>query len=60
MFVFNNVLRIVPPKNPPMLLNANPNPKNFPLNDLFVVLSRKSAQIGTIIPIDNEYNSVMC
>ena len=55
IFVFNKFFRMIPPIKPPRLLNANPMPKNLPLSDLLVVLSRKSAQIGTIIPTDNEY-----
>ena len=52
IFVFNKFFRMIPPTKPPRLLNANPKPKNFPLSDLLVVLSRKSVQIGIIIPID--------
>ena len=49
----NKYFNTIPPTNPPMLLNANPNPKNLPRSDLMVVLSKKSAQIGTMIQTDN-------
>ena len=50
--VSNKYLRTMPPLNAPRLLKANPIPKNFPLSDLLVVYSKKSAQMRTIIPID--------
>ena len=46
--------KAIPPVRAPILLKANPTPKNFPLKDLFVVFSKKSAQIGTIMPIARE------
>ena len=53
ILALNKYFSAIPPANPPMLLNANPNPKNLPRRDLLVVLSKKSAQIGTMIPTDN-------
>ena len=53
ILALNKYFSAIPPTNPPVLLNANPNPKNFPRKDLMVVLSKKSAQIGIMIPTDN-------
>ena len=38
ILVLNKYFSEIPPTNPPMLLNANPNPKNLPRKDLLVVL----------------------
>ena len=52
----SKVLNAIPPIKLPILLKANPSPKNRPRSVMSVVLFKNSAQTGTTTPIDKLYN----